>query len=137
MCPSVLSVVPRLACLLTFLASFGCVDDDPFGTIDVPREYSNAEEPAGQNCAFGGLAFSSGRDSDGNGSLDADEVERIQYVCKDTTSTLLVAASEPSGANCAAGGTKLTSGNDDNHNGTLDENEIDATRYVCDAETAT
>lgn len=39
------------------------------------------EESAGENCAFGGTRVSAGVDVDGNGMLDAHEVESIEFVC--------------------------------------------------------
>lgn len=38
-------------------------------------------EPAGMNCADGGLAVLAGQDDNGNGTLDDDEVETTKYVC--------------------------------------------------------
>lgn len=39
------------------------------------------EEPAGANCAHGGVRIASGVDADGNGVLDPSEVFSTQYVC--------------------------------------------------------
>lgn len=88
---------------LALLPLTGCGDD---GIDAVPSVSSTAEEPAGANCVFGGVAIQSGQDVNGN---------------------------EPAGTNCTSGGTKITSGIDDNNDRTLDDAEVHATRYVCNA----
>jgi hypothetical protein len=65
--------VARIALLL--LAS--CVDLDPTELVAVEAE------PAGANCAEGGTRIDTGVDADGDGELDADEVERTEYLCDD------------------------------------------------------
>lgn len=42
-------------------------------------------EPAGANCTFGGHEVQSGVDMNGNGALDADEVQTTGYVCHGAT----------------------------------------------------
>jgi hypothetical protein len=41
------------------------------------------EEPPGHTCAEGGLRIRVGRDLDGDGTLDSDEVEKTHYLCGD------------------------------------------------------
>lgn len=94
------------------------------------------DEAPGANCANGGIKFSWGVDDNGNGALDADEVDGSKYICNGSDGgsghdTLVTTTSEPAGANCAAGGLKVEHGLDDNDNGTLDASEVDATDYVC------
>jgi hypothetical protein len=38
-------------------------------------------EPAGENCPEGGVAVQTGRDDNGNGAVDDDEIESTSYVC--------------------------------------------------------
>ena len=43
-----------------------------------------ADEVAGDNCANGGTKISSGLDENGNGTLDANEVESSSYICSNS-----------------------------------------------------
>ncbi|MCA9675398.1 MAG: OmcA/MtrC family decaheme c-type cytochrome, partial [Myxococcales bacterium] len=98
---------------------------------------SISSEPAGANCANGGTKVSAGLDSNGNGVLDADEVDSTDYICNGDTGTgvgaLVETSTEPPGANCPDGGVKIEVGLDANGNGVLDTDEIntDATTYAC------
>jgi hypothetical protein len=38
-------------------------------------------EPAGSNCASGGLKFDSGQDDNGNGTLETAEIDATSYIC--------------------------------------------------------
>ena len=102
-------------------------------------------EPTGANCANGGQRIDTGVDTNGNGTLDSDEVTASTYVCNGTSgasggsggsgadgsAALISVTAETAGANCASGGQRIDVGIDDNHNGTLDAGEIDSTMYVC------
>ncbi len=106
-------------------------------------------EPAGANCATGGVKLEFGPDVNGNGLLDAGEIVPVltQYVCNGAVgaqgiqgvaganglNTLIKTTVEPAGANCATGGTKVETGLDANSNGILDAVEVVAaqTTYVC------
>ena len=93
-------------------------------------------EPAGANCATGGQRVEYGIDDDGNGTLDAAEVDGTTYVCNGADGTtppqsLLSVTAEPAGANCATGGQRVDHGIDDDGNGTLDAAEIDGTTFIC------
>ncbi|WP_136482150.1 DUF7151 family protein [Cognatitamlana onchidii] len=94
---------------------------------------STTIEPAGENCANGGLKIDSGIDTNGNGTLDEDEITATAYVCNgnDGNNSLTKITTEAAGANCETGGVKIDSGVDTNGNGMLDENEIIATAYAC------
>ena len=87
---------------------------------------STAAEPAGANCATGGVKLTSGIDADRNGTLDPGEVDdaATRYVCNgatgdtgekgDTGATGAAGQSvtsdpEPPGANCVNGGVRYTS----------------------------
>jgi hypothetical protein len=112
-------------------------------------------EPAGANCATGGVKLEFGPDVNGNGLLDAGEIVPVltQYVCNGAVgpqglvgpqgiqgvagtnglNSLIKTTVEPAGANCATGGTKVETGLDANNNGVLDAGEVVAaqTTYVC------
>ena len=112
-------------------------------------------EPAGANCATGGVKLEFGPDVNGNGLLDAGEIvpALTQYVCNGAVgaagvvgpqgiqgvaganglNSLIKTTVEPAGANCATGGTKVETGLDANSNGLLDAGEVVTaqTTYVC------
>lgn len=112
-------------------------------------------EPAGANCATGGVKLEFGPDVNGNGLLDAGEIlpALTQYVCNGAMgaqgavgpqgipgiagtnglNALIKTTVEPAGANCATGGTKVETGLDSNNNGVLDAGEVVGaqTTYVC------
>ena len=131
------------------------VDDDGNGVLDVgevdgtsyvcdsaagsdgrPNLLAVTSEPAGANCTSGGQRIDYGIDDDGNGVLDAAEVDGTTYVCnggngQDGLRSLIAVTAEPAGANCATGGQRVEYGIDDDGNGTLDAAEVDGTTYVC------
>jgi hypothetical protein len=112
-------------------------------------------EPAGANCATGGVKLEFGPDVNGNGLLDAGEIvpALTKYICNGAVgaqgvmgpqgipgvagtnglNALITTTIEPAGANCATGGTKVETGLDANSNGILDAGEVVAaqTTYVC------
>lgn len=103
-----------------------------------------AEEPAGANCATGGLVVRTGVDADGDGVVSASEASATHYVCNGATGAAGDAGTsgavslnkvivEAAGANCATGGYALQTGVDDNDNGELDAAEVDATQYLCNS----
>ena len=105
------------------------------GTPGTTSLINITSEPAGANCEAGGQKIEHGLDDDGDGTLEAGEVDGTVYVCNgsDGLTSLIAMADEPPGANCQYGGTKITSGIDDNDNGTLEAGEVDSTAYVCDS----
>ena len=131
--------------VLVFLAAFmGCSDE----VSNVGSEPSAASvldvraEPAGEHCADGGLAVSTGIDDDRDGILDPTEVDTTAYVCngaqgqagapgrdgedgvngqdgnngRDGCRSLLVIDDEAPGENCPGGGKRITTGADDGLN---------------------
>ena len=50
------------------------------GTNGTSALISTADEPAGDNCENGGTAISYGNDTNGDGTLDADEVDAVEYI---------------------------------------------------------
>jgi hypothetical protein len=105
-------------------------------------------EPAGANCAYGGVSVNAGTDTNGNGVLDPSEITSTQDVCNGANgsngsngasgangsngySALVAVVSEPAGTNCASGGNKVSTGLDTNANGVLDTSEITSSNYIC------
>jgi hypothetical protein len=89
--------------------------------------------PAGAECPTGGSAVSVGLDADGNGVLDAGEVEHVTSVCNlEVPPTLTRVEVEPAGDHCVSGGHVVEAGVDRDRSGTLDDSEVSSTVYVCD-----
>ncbi len=113
-------------------------DGDP-GSDGTNALVSVTPEAAGANCEYGGQKIETGLDENGNGTLDAGEVENTIYVCNggpgDTGDNALVNITpEPAGENCDNGGQKIETGIDDNGDGILDPGEVDNTEYICNGE---
>lgn len=110
------------------------------GTDGTSYLVDTADEPAGANCADGGVAITVGPDTNGNGTLDSDEVTATTYACNGANGaegaagvqTLVTTTDEPAGANCTSGGLRVDSGPDTDGSGSLDAGEVTATEYVCD-----
>ena len=100
-------------------------------------------EPAGANCANGGTKIEVGLDANGNGVLDASEVNSslTKYVCNGNSSnglnSLINTTNEPAGVNCPNGGIRIEVGLDNNNNGILEQIEINntMTKFVCNFNT--
>jgi ELWxxDGT repeat protein len=101
---------------------------------------STSEEPAGSNCANGGTRIDAGVDDDGDGTLDAAEIDQTQYVCDGGSSnnTLLSTISlPPPSMGCDAGGIVISFGLDNGDgggiyaNGVLEAGEVDTTTTYC------
>jgi hypothetical protein len=105
-----------------------CFADDGFNyLIDVDPE------PPGANCPSGGQRIRRGFDRNRSSTLEATEVEDVQFLCN-PVATLVETSSVSPGAECPAGGLRIDSGLDINANGALESTEINATRFVCDGE---
>jgi hypothetical protein len=109
-------------------------------------------EPAGANCPAGGSAVKTGTDTNGDGTLEDDEVTDTAYVCNGASgpsgpsgspgpsgvsgssgaTALVRVEDEPAGANCPYGGKRIDSGVDTNGDGVLQDGEVTATTYLCD-----
>lgn len=92
-------------------------------------------EPAGENCTAGGYAILAGRDTDGSGALEDDEVT-TSYVChgaagRDAVATLVRVRDEAPGPSCEHGGKAILVGADTDGSGTLEDAEVTSTSYVC------
>jgi hypothetical protein len=114
----------KIAVLLSLSIASGCTGED--GTSFLT---DLGDEPAGANCANGGIRISTGPDANDNGTLEESEATESKYVC--TNPTLTAVAAEAAGANCSKGGVKIQAGPDTNANGTLDAGEVTSTNYVC------
>ncbi len=86
--------------------------------------------PGDADCPAGGILVETGIDENGNGVLDASEVDVSEKVCNGGT-TLVDMNPEPAGVNCPMGGLRIDSGVDGNGNGSLDPDEITQTGFVC------
>jgi hypothetical protein len=87
-------------------------------------------EPAGNNCIYGGVAIRAGVDRDGDGALDADEIQHIDYVCDDGKSAVRKDRLAPT-PECPTGGVAVHTGVDVNRDGVLEGTEITQTTQVC------
>ncbi len=116
--------------ILVVLLAAGCAGEDGISSLT-----NITDEPAGTNCADGGVRIDTGPDDDGDGSLASDEISATEYVCAgaDAISTLTAVTPEAIGTNCTTGGVRITTGPDTNSNGTLDSAEVATTNYVCGA----
>ena len=89
------------------------------------------------NCPAGGEFVETGIDDDGNGTLEAEEVDASAYLCNNPA-LLYAEETNPLALRleaCPLGGTDGHYGTDDNGNGTLDAEEIDISLPVdCNTE---
>lgn len=93
-----------------------------------------SDEPAGENCAAGGIKVVSGFDANADGTLTGAEILSTTYICG-AEHPLTVSLDEPAGENCEFGGIRLDMGNDANGDGALAADEISSTAYTCFDET--
>lgn len=93
-------------------------------------------EPAGANCAAGGVAVKAGLDANGNGLLDDVEVDKVRYQCGEAAPTpppvLTRTAAEPAGVHCPAGGTRVDAGPDRDGSGALGDAEVERSLWICE-----
>lgn len=108
---------------------------DP-GAAGAPALTKVSDAPA-DKCPDGGKMIEVGNDKNGNGTLDADEINAssTSYICNGGSGkpSLVRTSIEPAGANCAYGGVKIETGLDANGDGKLDDSEVSAsaTTYAC------
>jgi hypothetical protein len=97
-------------------------------------------EPAGDACPTGGERIDTGFDDDGDGALDADEIDVSAYICNGANgeagpagaADLVTTDVEAPGDNCAAGGVLVRYGQDRDGDGSLGTDEARGFKYVCD-----
>lgn len=104
------------------------------GTQGLTALLRTATEPAGAQCAEGGLRIDVGLDDDRDGVLSDAEVEATSYVCDQPDglagrSHLIRTSTLAPG--CETSGLTLESGLDDDRDGTLDDAEVDVSRVLC------
>ncbi len=125
------------------LALLCCVACGSPKKIVIPVSLTNVSViAAGSECANGGLAVQSGVDKNGNGTLDASEVQATQLVCQTVAAKLLSAttAFAPGQNGCEFGGTQTSYGLDDGAgggtaaDGILQAGEIQTTTTSCNAQ---
>ncbi len=121
-------IIIYTAIIISFLSCEG-----PEGEMG-PRGFDSlvrtTNEPAGDNCQFGGVAIEYGLDTNTNGVLDDDEITNTEYVCSGVNSLINI-SSVAAGAECSNGGIRIDSGIDTNKNSILDQNEIDVSHFIC------
>ena len=97
-------------------------------------------EPAGTNCANGGVKIEAGVDDNGNGQLDSNEVDSTQYICdggSSATTMLTSYSTPPTSMGCDIGGSVISHGLDNGDgggtaaNGQLESGEVDHSTIFC------
>jgi hypothetical protein len=139
----------KFVCLAVIATLVGCsepADTPPSGLV------VTVDEPAGENCAEGGVAVLTGVDTDADGDLAGSEIDSTRYVCNgDAGSTGDSGPAGPSGddgpaslvetveaTTCGddAGGVVVRVGTDTNGDGSLQDDEITGEETVCDGSAA-
>jgi hypothetical protein len=121
-------LVATLSVLASVTLSVACSDNHVRTEL-----VQTVPEPAGPNCAAGGVAIETGVDVNNDGVLEPNEVTSTTYVCSGTSlpRELVKIVPEPAGTNCANGGQAIESGLDTNGDGILEDSEVTSTSYVC------
>ena len=101
---------------------------------------ATSTEPAGANCANGGVKIEAGVDDNGNGQLDSNEVDSTQYICdggSSATTMLTSYSTPPTSMGCDIGGSVIAHGLDNGDgggtaaNGQLESGEVDYSTTFC------
>lgn len=115
-----------------------CGSDSESGSLAASDDANALEvtedEPAGENCEFGGIAVHSGADINGDGELNNREITDTTYECNpapELESRLVISELDVGDADCPGGGTKMERGVDENRNGELDRREVESTDFLC------
>jgi len=92
----------------------------------------------GAECAAGGIQVDSGIDDNGNGLLDAAEVDTSETICNgvngaDGLTALVEQTVFTAGVSCSLGGVRFDVGLDNNGNGILDPSEINSSEFLCNS----
>ena len=97
-------------------------------------------EPAGNNCANGGVKIMAGTDDNSDGVLQSSEVDSTQYICdggSSATTMLTSYSTPPTYMNCDIGGSVIAHGLDNGDgggtaaNGQLESGEVDYSTTFC------
>ena len=99
---------------------------------------SSSTTTANGTCPAGGTKLDFGLDTNGNGTLDADEITGSHTICNAASAPTLTSVT-PTGASmkCPSGGTTVKSGADTNANGVLDDSEVTVANEICSGGTTT
>lgn len=144
----------RLTLLVSslFLISACGLGSDGNSNQQVLLTQNNVE--AGEQCSKGGVQLQTGIDDDGNGTLEAGEVDTSSLLCNgdkgdngesgvagpigengekgaNGLNSLIAIVEEEPGENCPFGGRRVEAGIDLNSNGVLDTEEVTQKAFVC------
>ncbi len=95
-----------------------------------PSLSQTVDEPAGSNCEHGGKKIELGKDYNGNGHLESDEITSVNFACNesgaegDFSALVDILNLDFGSQECPLGGNKVVQGLDTNKNDVLDQNEI-------------
>jgi len=89
------------------------------GATGAPSLVALTVEPAGANCPVGGQQVQTGVDANGNGTLDAGEVQNTAWLCSGAN-RLYATSNAQWGGVCLRGGVRVDTGIDANGDGALD-----------------
>jgi len=112
----------------------------PAGNDGATALIATSTEPAGTNCANGGVKIEAGVDDNGNGQLDSNEVDSTQYICdggSSVTTMLTSYSTPPTSMGCDVGGRVISHGLDNGDgggtavNGQLESGEVDYSTTYC------
>ncbi|MCH5596749.1 DUF7151 family protein [Niabella ginsengisoli] len=132
-----------ISLILLSVVLFGCSKSGD-GTDGADGKISLIDfvnEPAGTNCSAGGYKVLTGIDQNGNGTLDASEIQNTKYLCNggggngsNGKNSLISFVTENAGTNCSKGGYKVMSGLDANGNNVLETTEVQSTKFICNGD---
>ena len=114
--------------------------DGQDGADGVTALIATSNEPAGNNCANGGVKVEAGNDDNDNGQLESNEVDSTQYICDGGSSanTMLISVSNQQISTICNGGSRVVSHGLDNGdgggtaaNGQLESGEVDYSTTYC------
>tara|TARA_B100000965_G_scaffold406466_1_gene445566 strand:+ start:2200 stop:4635 length:2436 start_codon:yes stop_codon:yes gene_type:complete len=114
--------------------------DGQDGADGVTALIATSNEPAGNNCANGGVKVEAGNDDNDNGQLESNEVDSTQYICDGGSSanTMLISVSNQQISTTCNGGSRVVSHGLDNGdgggtaaNGQLELGEVDYSTTYC------
>jgi hypothetical protein len=117
------------------LISCGGSSSDSDNTTGGDKSVVTKSTPVSANatCPNGGVQVDSGIDENGNGVLDASEVDTTQFVCNGANglNSLISVTAVTAGVNCTYGGYRIDVGLDIDSNGVLEASEVSSTVYIC------
>ena len=118
------------------------IEGDP-GNDGSTALIATSTEPAGNNCANGGVKIEAGVDDNGNGQLDSSEVDSTQYICNGNTGnqgntgaqgnngqSIMIQSGTPS-SDCLSSSVVKEHGIDTDGDGSLSSTEISYTVEMC------